>query len=50
MKLILIIPMSIFEIIFLGILWLVAFTHKPTGKKLVEWSIKTLPSKEWYYT
>ena len=42
--------MAMFEILFLGVCWIVAFAHKPTGKKLVRWSIDTLPSKEWYYT
>tara|TARA_Y100000310_G_scaffold338786_2_gene429459 strand:- start:1269 stop:1421 length:153 start_codon:yes stop_codon:yes gene_type:complete len=49
MKKFLIIPMAIFEILFLGVCWVVAFTHKPTGKCLVEWSIRTLPNPEWYY-
>jgi len=48
MKILLIIPMAIFELLFLGVCWIVAFIHKPTGKKLIEWSIRELPDKEWY--
>jgi hypothetical protein len=48
LKLLALIPMAIFEIIFLGVCWLVAFCHKPTGYKLTQWSLKTLPAKEWY--
>lgn len=48
MKLILILPMALFEFIFLGVCWIVAFSHPPTGKKLTQWSIDNLPAKEWY--
>jgi hypothetical protein len=48
LKLLLILPMAIFEIIFLGVCWIVAFCHKPTGYKLTQWSIDNLPAKEWY--
>jgi len=49
MKILLIIPMALIEIVFLGVCWLVAFAHKPTGARLVKWSLRTMPDKEWYY-
>ena len=48
MKWLLIIPMALFEIVFLGVCWIAAFFHPPTGKRLAEWSIRTLPGPNWY--
>ncbi|VAW65861.1 hypothetical protein MNBD_GAMMA11-3439 [hydrothermal vent metagenome] len=48
MRWLLIVPMALFELLFLGVCWFVAFIHKPSGKRLVEWSINTLPGLEWY--
>ena len=47
-KTLLIVPMAIFELLFLGVCWFVAWAHPKTGKKLVEWSLRTLPGPEWY--
>ncbi len=46
--LLLILPMALIEIIFLGVCWVAALIHRPTGKRLTEWSINNLPAKEWY--
>jgi hypothetical protein len=48
LKLLLILPMAVFEILFLGVCWITALAHKPTGRKLTQWSMDNLPAKEWY--
>ncbi len=48
MKIFLIIPMALFEVLLLIISVILARVHTKTAKKLVLWSIKTLPNKEWY--
>lgn len=47
-KILLIIPMAIFEVIFLGVCWIIAFIHKPTGRKITQWSLDNLPGEDWY--
>lgn len=48
LKLLLILPMAIIELLFLIVCWGVALIHKPTGAILTQWSIDNLPAKEWY--
>jgi len=48
MKIFLILPMAVFEIGFLGVCWVVAVCHKPTARRMVERSLRTLPGPEWY--
>ena len=50
MKILLIIPMVIIEIICLIIGWILAVLHKPTAKKWVEWMLAKLPDGKWYYS
>lgn len=39
----------IFEVLFLGICWMLVFIHRPTAKRLTTWALENLPSKDWYY-
>ena len=40
--------MAIFELALLAVCWAVAAANPRTGKRLVEWSLRTLPGPEWY--
>jgi hypothetical protein len=48
MKIILIIPMAIIELLALAIGWVLAFIHRPTGVRWVNWCIRSLPDRDWY--
>ncbi len=48
MKSLLIPLMIVIEIMSLGVCWVIAVISPSLAKKLVLWSIKTLPDKEWY--
>ncbi len=47
-KALLIIIMAIVEIHLLAACWIVAVIHPRTAKRMVLWSMRTLPGKEWY--
>ncbi len=48
MKSLLIPLMIVIEIMLLGVCWVIAVINPALAKKLVLWSIKTLPGREWY--
>lgn len=48
MKKLLIIPMAIIELITLALGWVIAFIHRESGGKWVNWWIKKLPDPDWY--
>ncbi len=47
-KTLLIIPMMVIELILLALNWIVAIVHPATGRRFLEWNMRTLPSREWY--
>jgi hypothetical protein len=46
MMLVLMIPIELFLI---AANWIVAIINPSLGKRFVEWNIRTLPNKEWYF-
>ena len=49
LKILLLIPMVFVELFFLVVCWIAAIIHKPTGRRITEWSIEHLPAKDWYF-
>lgn len=48
LRILLLIPMVLVELVLLALCWIVAIIHKPTAWRLTEWSIENLPAKDWY--
>ena len=48
-RLLLILPMAVLEIIALGFGWLLAIIHKPTARSWVNFYMGVLPDGKWYY-
>lgn len=48
MKILLIIPMVVIELVLLGINCVVAFISPKAGFKMIHWCMKVLPSADWY--
>ena len=48
MKLLLIIPIAIIELLLLAANWIVAFISPKAGLRMMEWNLHVMPDKEWY--
>ena len=48
MKVLLIPPMVLVELVLLAANWIVAIVNPAAGRRFMEWNLRTLPGREWY--
>jgi len=47
-KSLLIMPLAIFELLTIALYWILVFIKPDLARKIIKWSIRTLPDEDWY--